>query len=715
MKPCLNRFLVAVSLALACGLSGASILFPFPIPEEGTSLDECSVPRDCGSGFGCDKDLDGVRRCVAYFCDDEHPCSSGEACHPSFKRCVPPTCGSWNSPVCDDAPFCLNGDEGSLCVAESQLPPVASCRVEPARAVLGSGQSLRFEVVALGTDGQVVPFTMPGFEVDQDEYLEVDTTGVVTAIAVPEASQDGQLLIEYRDRISCAAQIIVLPEPPESQLRVVLLDAEDGSAVSGAQVVARVILPDGAAREITLTADVEGIYHADAVAGVVDRVEAHAGGYDAFTLVQPGTNDIRLGMSASSAPEMAGIKGSVDFSTTAGHGDFRAAFASLSQPALSDDFSLRQLLVSRVVIQGFEVEGLVSYTERAMATSEVFGIGTVDIKDWFAAFGRSGRRLLSVLARIVPMAEVAPKMVEMTSDAGAFTLVSLLRYVGTGVLGTHGLVGPIQLDPTPVDLHDDVAEWPLPDVDVRPQMPTHGDLSLSVPALPEWAWDDQLPTGVAVLRGVHVPTMGFSLLGGGRGYDAPDESFVADGILDPEPCSDYDPDCVRPERGELWAQFAPRHHGLEGYPLRTVVVAADVERYHEMRRGESLVILCDQFTGSSPTPLPVPAFLDFTRATYHAVSGLLEEIEVPVDADLLRIVWSCDQGRWVALLPPSASTVEELRPPPELGACAGAPMLEAIRLADEMGFQGVVSGGHSAMLALDRVTEAVSRQPVILE
>ena len=55
----------------------------------------------------------------------------------------------------------------------------------------------------------------------------------------------------------------------------------------------------------------------------------------------------------------------------------------------------------------------------------------------------------------------------------------------------------------------------------------------------------------AMLMGAIVPGQGTVPLGLTAGLDAPEDTDAADGVIDPTPCPDNNPGCVRPDRGKL--------------------------------------------------------------------------------------------------------------------------------------------------------------------
>jgi hypothetical protein len=275
-------------------------------------------------------------------------------------------------------------------------------------------------------------------------------------------------------------------------------------------------------------------------------------------------------------------------------------------------------------------------------------VGAADIKADFQAFGEPGKRILWGLGGKVRLAEIGPIISEVAGGSGELDvggiLAAVLPYFGTF---DHAVVGNIDLPLVNRPTTGEPGTW---DFGTDSETLTINTLlsqsaTYTIPTLPRSPVSDAFIDGAIVLMGVIVPGQGTVPLGLTAGLDAPEETDPADGTVDPTPCPENNPGCVRPSRGQVIVDFAPPHSGMEGSPYITMVMALGLDAIGEAQFTSILVNISDSVADSGANNFTAGTFLPIaTGATY--VRGLsFQQTAAVAGADFYRLhMDSADKG-----------------------------------------------------------------------
>jgi hypothetical protein len=267
-------------------------------------------------------------------------------------------------------------------------------------------------------------------------------------------------------------------------------------------------------------------------------------------------------------------------------------------------------------------------------------VGAADIKADFQAFGEPGKRILWGLGGKVRLAEIGPIISEVAGGSGELDvggiLAAVLPYFGTF---DHAVVGNIDLPLVNRPTAGEPGTWDFGTTSQTLPITTllSQSAAYTIPTLPRSPMSDAYIDGAIVLMGVIVPGQGTVPLGLTAGLDAPEETDPADGVVDPTPCPENNPGCIRPSRGQVIVDFAPPHSGMEGSPFIAMVMALGLDAIGEAQFTSILVNISDSVTSSGANTFDAGAFLPIaTGATY--VRGLsFQQTAAVASADFYRL------------------------------------------------------------------------------
>jgi hypothetical protein len=378
--------------------------------------DECAPNGTCVEGQPCQNDRDCPARqiCEDEVCIDRPECLLDDDCEDD-ELCLNGQCTY--SPECDKDDDCDDGFEcvGGQCyeaicrgaddcaadevcdAGECVVPPeAASCFVASHQGVISENQQVRLEAFALDGDGNGIPASFEWSSsdpsvasVDADGRYAVGqggegTTTITAALASSGTQCDGDVTLTGQT-----------PVDPDS-MRVVVVDAESGAAVAGAEVV----LSDGS----TTTTDSSGVARFADMDSVYD-VSVFASDYNWLSVTGVSSSDIRLPLSRKqgSGP-VAGFTGEFDLSNINTNGDITLGLAGASIAGGLLDLDLEALLgepfVTEIAIPGMGGDD-VPIPGGLVLFGQVFGFD-LDIKETYYAKSAGGARMGWGLAGKVP-------------------------------------------------------------------------------------------------------------------------------------------------------------------------------------------------------------------------------------------------------------------------------------------------------------------------
>lgn len=555
---------------------------------------ECLIDSDCGDQEIC---LNGA-------CTYSPDCQQDSDCDPGFEcvggQCFESICRGPDD--CADGQFCDAGE----CV---DPPEAASCFVAGQNAVISRNQQFRLEAFAVDQDGNGIPAS---FQWDSTNPAVADisangqyavgqggtgTTTITASITGTNVQCDGEVVLTGQADVS------------PGDLRVVVIDAETGAGVSGADVV----LSNGSstttnASGVATLSDPQGVYH----------LSVFANDYNYITVRDLQAVDVRIPLSHKRGTgPVAGFTGEFDLSQISSTGDITLGLAGASIAGGLLDLDLQRLLgepfMTHIEIPGMGGRdmplpgGLVMY-------GQVFGFD-LDFKRNYYANTSGGARIGWGLAGKVP----ANRLIQMFRGGGGGNagdvltmLLPLFNRFDHGSQPLNLVEMPRVQDANDLDGDGNTTEM-VPDYDSFPQV----DLTPSV--------NQNLVTDVDVSN---FPQMSggpasVAVLVGGTILDGP--GFVPLGI---SATNDQDGDGV-PDTRRL--TMAPPHGSLSGGRLGVVALAFEPNQVG-FQNG---VQLPDEFSAalwngqSVPTGIGLGTFPDASQGT---IDDSTRTVSVTADA-----------------------------------------------------------------------------------
>ena len=349
---------------------------------------ECVIDTDCDEQEVC---LNG--RC-AYSpeCTNDDDCAEGYEC--IGDRCFEAICRGPED--CEQGQLC----DGGVCVDQPPPSSVDRCFVATPSVTVAPGQTVRLEAFAVDAMGNGIAANF----VWMSDNPPVASVAGTRATAGPTAGTARiTAALAGGDPIMCDGEVTlenVGPPPMPGAGRVVVLDAETGAPVSGAEVVINQNAP--------IQTAANGVARFGIPAGPY-QVSVFSDAHDYVTIQEVTSSDIRVPLLERSGDgPVAGFKGEFNLSQISSMGDFNLGLAGASIPGGLINFDLTSLLgepfQTEFTIPGQgNVEfplpgGLVLY-------GRVFGL-RINLKDLYYATSSGGARLAWGLAGSVPSSEL---------------------------------------------------------------------------------------------------------------------------------------------------------------------------------------------------------------------------------------------------------------------------------------------------------------------
>ena len=336
---------------------------------------QCVIDRDCGP----------QEVCLSGKCSYSPECRVDEDCRPGYE-CVGDRCFEQ---LCRGPEDCA---EGELCDAgKCVVPviPVERCFVaSPPTVTVTPNQRVQLDAFAVDAQGNGVAatfvWTSSRPNVASIAGSEAVARNVAGTTSVTAALASGGRPIQCEGQV----QITNLGPTPMNQLRVLVIDAENGAAIPNAEVrVGNTSAQTDATGLATLP---------DPGANRVYQVSVFSDGYNYLTVQGVRAKDIRLPLNpATGAGPRAGFTGTFDLARVSSTGEFNIGLAGQSIAGGLINFDLTSLLgdpfLSSLNVPGqgsFDLPipgGLVLY-------GRVFGL-SIRVKERFYANGAGGARL----------------------------------------------------------------------------------------------------------------------------------------------------------------------------------------------------------------------------------------------------------------------------------------------------------------------------------
>ncbi len=580
-------------------------------PPPCTNDRDCSANQQCKQGACVDRpdclvdsDCADQEICLNGVCTYSPDCQQDSDCDPGFEcvggQCYEKMCRGPQD--CDPGQFCDAGQ----CV---DPPKADSCFIASQNAVISRNQQFALEAFAVDQDGNGVPAT---FAWTSSNTSVASIAGSGDYAVGQGGSGTTTITAKMADSgVQCDGEIVLTGQGAVSQgdLRVVVVDAETGAGVSGAQVV----LSDGTstttnASGVATLADPQGVY----------AVSVFADDYNYITVRDLQSVDVRVPLShrRGSGP-VAGFTGEFDLSKINTTGDINLGLAGASIAGGLLNLDLQRLLgepfMTHVSIPGMGSRdiplpgGLVMY-------GQVFGMN-LDFKHTYYANTSGGARIGWGLAGKVP----AQQLIQLMRNSGGggaggalATLLPLFNRFDHGSRPLNLTEMPRVQDTQDLDGDGNTTEM-VPDYDSFPQVSLQPSVRQNLVTDVDVSNFPQMTNGAASI----------AVLVGGTLLDQP--GFVPLGI---SATNDQNGD-GRPDSRRL--SVAPPHGSLSGGRLAIVALAFQPNQVG-FQNG---VQLPDEFSAalwngqSLPTSIGLGTFPDASTGTIDDAS---RTVSVTADA-----------------------------------------------------------------------------------
>lgn len=504
--------------------------------QECRSNDQCGelVCAEDGTCVGCNTDLDCTARevCEEGVCVGRPECIIDADCADQ-EVCLNGRCAY--SPECREDSDCVDGYEciGDRCFeaicrgpedcAEGQLcdggvcvdPPtrVDRCFVATSNATVAPGQIVRLEAFAVDTRGEGIA---ANFVWMTDAPSIVSVSGNVATAENQAGVAKITAVLDGGDPIMCdgAVELTNLgPPPAQGGLRVVALDSETGSPVTGAEVWIN--------NTQSGMTDATGTARFTVPAGAYE-VSVFSGDHDYVTVQGVRSTDVRIPLLRRSGDgPVAGFQGRFDLASVSSQGDFNLGLAGASIPGGLINFDLTRLLgepfQTNFTIPG---QGAVDFPLPGglVVYGRVFGL-RINLKRDYYASTPGGARLAWGLGGKLPSSE----LIQLFQNGGfddigdvLTVILPLFNRFDHGVKPLNLTERPRVTDTGDVDGDGDTMElvpdyMNFPNVSLRPAVRQQLVTSIGVSNLPTLS---DGPAEVSIIvGGTQLPSTGFVPLG----------------------------------------------------------------------------------------------------------------------------------------------------------------------------------------------------------
>lgn len=589
----------------------------------------CSTDRDCPANQSCeqghcrprpecliDTDCADGESCIGGRCTYSPDCTSDANCDEGFE-CVGGQCFE---KVCRGPQDC---EDGEVCDAgECVVPPAAvSCFVASQTTVISLGQLFPLQAFALDQDGEGISAAFAWTSSDP-AVATIDANGR-NAVG---AGGEGSTTISARTDggVACDGALTLVGQAAVStgNLRVVVVDAESGAAIAGAQVVVA-----GGASATTSARGVASLQRPDDAFSVTVFSDDH----NYVTVHGISASDIRIPVSRrSGSGPVAGFTGKFDLSQINTSGDMALGLAGASIAGGLLDMDLKSLL-GETFVTSVSIPGMggsdVPLPGGLVVHGSVFGFD-LNIKQTYYANAAGGARLGWGLAGRVPAMQLMQLFQGGDSGNILTTLLPLFSRFDHTNRPLNLEARPRIVDSADINRNGDRAELvpdynAFPTVSLKPSVRQNLVTEIDVSNFPQMSGD--VPASVAVLVG------GVLLDGSG---------FVPLGI---SATADDDND-GRPDVRRL--TLAPPAGALAGGRLAMMAIAFDPEQLGI----ENGVELPDEFSVSLWNGQSLPAQIGlgtFPDASTGRIDSAARTISIDADAGpLYRIRMVGETRAW---------------------------------------------------------------------
>jgi len=652
-----------------------------PAPPEEIPTDECQTPRDCGSGFECVEDDEGINRCVRVSCSQDSDCGSGCMCDLRRGRCQ---CGDMCRPdlpeSCPPGYVCLGG------VCTDSVPPADYCEISPPQTAVRAGETVALGVAGFMTSGALAPLAEFDWTSADEACVSVDATGLVTGAASASATCTVTVTATpMGGGAACSAEVTNFPAVSLPALRAVVLDEFTGDPIVGATLLVRIDSGAGVSALPTTTSDATGVASiadvgTSVAAELLDASVFHDD-YTWVTVVHPGSSDLIFFMRrVPLSNTMAGAKGDFDFSEVKTTGDIKLALGGLSIPGSPFDLDFAALL-GELVVRDINLEGVGNFQDVPLPSGIYMTVGAATIKDDFQAFGLPGRRVLWGMGGKVSLGDIGPIISDLTGGAEDLDIGGLLAaalpYFGSF---NHAVSGNLDIVEVARPSSGEPDDWDF-GIDAQTLIldtPLEQSSDYALPATPlRPGSDSEHVDGVLVLLGVVVPGQGTVPLGISAGFDAPEDSDPSDGVVDPADCPESNPACLQPDRGHVIVDFAPPHGGLEGARYITLGMALSLEDLNNSTSTSVIVDLAESLDAGNS--FPTGAFLGYPVASTYVNSTSYHQEAPLTGADFYRLYLGVGGEGWQVYFNDPTTGIDLPTPPPGYASRTASPNVQAFQ------------------------------------
>lgn len=662
-----TKFRGLLGALFAAGLTLFATACPPPAetPDAGPQA-ECEVPRDCGAGYDCLMGDEGVRVCVKLFCTNDTDCpNEGEHCDLRRGLCLGDGCLPGVEGSCPSGKVCLDG------ACQDPPPGADSCAIAPGSAIVRSGETVALSATGFMNSGALAPLAEFSWASADDSCLTV-VDGVVSGAGSDTCTAEISAT-PVGGGSACTANVTNFPAVALPALRALIIDEMSGAPVAGATLLVRT--DDGAGGTVTelptVTSDAQGVATiADigtSAAGNLLDVSVFHNDFSYVTVVRPETSDLVFPMQALPDPtHMAGVKGDMDFSGVHTEGDISLGLAGMSIPGSLTDMDFLAMM-GETVPRDIHLEGVGDFEDAPLPSGLYMKVGAADIKADYQAFGLPGKRILWGLGGKVRLSEIGPIISQVAGGTGELDiggiLSAVLPYFSTF---DHAVIGNLDLPSVTHPSSGEPSDWDFGTTDQTLVLDTllSQSATYTIPTLPLSPGSDKHIEGAVMLMGAVVPGQGTVPLGLTAGLDAPNDSDTADGVIDPMDCPENNPGCIRPARGQMIADFAPPHGGLEGSQYIALVMALGMEAIGEAQFTSILVNVSDTVDTSSTNSFAAGTFLEFPNGGAY-IPGMSYQQSAPVaGVDFYRLNLEDDNNQgWAVYFNDAVSGVTLPTPP----------------------------------------------------
>ncbi|RMG19815.1 MAG: Ig-like domain-containing protein [Deltaproteobacteria bacterium] len=582
--------------------------------------------------------------------------------------------------VCRGPDDCGAGEicSGGSCITPPPPPAVDRVSILSPGGVILEGETRTLVAVAYDAAGNAIVGAPIQWSSDAPDSVSVSADGVATGGSTPGTATLTASFSGESDTVT----LTLLPPAPAGR-RVVVVDAEDGSLISGALVR---LEPDG----LEATTDADGV--AVFAAGGPSDVHVFSDAHDYVTIAQNTADDLLVALPRRTRSDRAGgITGGILFDRVRTQGEISVGLAGLSLGQSLPDVDLVSLMGEVFVIHldfGGQTQD-VPLPGGMVAEAEFNGF-PFSIKNRFYARGRDGLRAAWAFAGRLSF--------DRFSGGGSAT-ARLSRILPLFSLFEHGLVPRIlvsEMD-TVVDTGD---------------IDGDGDTTERVPDWNAFPARNLTPAQTQTLR-VHVdppamptyqgaPTDAVVLLAGNR--------LGRLGLLPLGLSATELPQNGGTEAPPVTMKLAPVYGGLEAgvYQLLALAVPfgdTSSGNFDAPREASVRVVTATTL----PPDLQLDSFLPFASGSYDAASRTLQADAVP-GASLTRFVLAAPEGRWIVY---GQGALSETLPAPPAGfadlAAEATASVSPIQLRSDLSADNLLSPAGPTLVDLDTVTTAYSR------